>query len=143
MTHINKKFIVETNEAPSAIGPYSQAVGYNGMLFVSGQIPFDPATGELVSGDVGAQTKRVMENIKAVLKAAGLDFNHVLKASIFLQNMNDFSVVNDVYGSYFDSAPPARETVEVSRLPRSVQVEISVIAAAPTDYVARNESEEE
>ncbi len=143
MTDINKKFIIDTNDAPRAIGPYSQAVGYNGLLFCSGQIPMDPETGEVIAGNVSAQTYRVMDNIKAVLAAAGLDFNHIVKASIFLRSMNDFKLVNEVYANYFDSAPPARECVEVSRLPRDVLVEISVIAAAPADYVAKATSEEE
>ncbi len=142
MKESNKKVIVDTNDAPRAIGPYSQAVGYNGLLFCSGQIPLHPETGELVNGNVQTQTTRIMENLRAVLKAAGLDFNHVLKTTIYLRNMNDFTLVNEIYANYFDSAPPARETVEVSRLPKDVTVEISMIAAAPTDY-EKSISEEE
>lgn len=140
--YLNKKFIVDTNQAPRAIGPYSQAVGYGGLLFVSGQIPINPDTGELVTGGVEAQTRRVMNNLQAVLMAAGLDFSHVLKTTIYLRNMNDYQLVNDVYALYFDHSPPARVAVEVSRLPKDVLVEIDAIAAAPTDYAARVEEPE-
>lgn len=137
MTEINKKYIIETKNAPAAIGPYSQAVSYNGLLFCSGQIPIDPHTGGVVGGNLEAQSVRVMENLSEVLKAAGLDFNHVLKTTIFLRNMNDFERINDIYGNYFETDQPARETVEVSRLPKDVLIEISCIAAAPTDYSKR------
>jgi len=123
------KSIIRTSAAPAPIGPYSQAVKAGNLLFVSGQIPIDPATGELVNSDIKAETKRVMMNIAAILKEAGMDFNSVVKSSIFLKDMNDFSSVNEVYGEYFKENPPARETVQVSRLPKDVNVEISVIAA--------------
>jgi 2-iminobutanoate/2-iminopropanoate deaminase len=125
------KTIVQTPHAPAAIGPYSQAVGFGGMFFLSGQIALDPATGVMVEGGVEAQTRRVMENLRAVLAGAGLDFTHVLRATIYLKNMSDFQVVNGIYGEYFDENPPARVTVEVSRLPKDAVVEIDMIAAAP------------
>ncbi|MBA2661467.1 MAG: RidA family protein [Bradymonadaceae bacterium] len=127
------KTIVETENAPKAIGPYSQGVGYNGLFFFSGQIPIDPTTGDIVPGGVQEQTRQVMANLRAVLSAAGLDFAHVLKTTIFLKNMTDFAAVNEIYGGYFDENPPARATVEVSRLPKDVLVEIDMIAAAPED----------
>jgi 2-iminobutanoate/2-iminopropanoate deaminase len=122
------KKIIKTTDAPQAIGPYSQAVEANGFVFVSGQIPLDPKTGNLVTGDVREQTKRVMENGKAVLAAAGCGMNSVVKTTIYLKNIGDFAAVNEVYGSYFTSDPPARATVEVSRLPKDVAVEIDFIA---------------
>lgn len=125
------KIIVDTPKAPKAIGPYSQAVGYNGFLFCSGQIPMDPETGEIVEGGVEAQTARVMANLAAVLDARGLDFNHVLRTTIYLKNMADFAKVNAMYARFFDKNPPARATVEVSRLPKDVLIEIDMIAAAP------------
>lgn len=128
---MSTKFIVETDKAPAAIGPYSQAVGYNGLLFLSGQIPLDPETQELIEGGVEAQTARVMANLSAVLSAAGLDFSHVIRVTIYLSDMDNFSCVNEIYGRFFDENPPARATVEVSRLPRDVLVEIDMIAAAP------------
>ena len=140
---MNKKYVVDTNRAPRAIGPYSQAVGYNGLLFVSGQIAIDPETGEVINGSVEVQTRRCMDNLQQVLMAAGLDFSHVLKTTIYLRNMNDFTLVNEVYALYFDHSPPARATVEVSRLPKDVTVEIDLIAAAPTDYVALTKVEED
>lgn len=127
------KYILSTERAPAAIGPYSQAVGFGNLLFLSGQIAIDPATGDVIDGDVEAQTERVMSNIERVLDAANLGFDNVVKATIFLANMNDFDKVNAVYGSRFGSNPPARSTVEVSRLPKNVQVEIEVIAAFPTE----------
>lgn len=136
----NKKFIIDTNQAPRAIGPYSQAVSYNGMLFVSGQIPVDPNSGEVNMGGIEAQTRQAMNNLQAVLMAAGLDFSHVLKTTVFLRNMNDYKLMNDVYALYFDYSPPARACIEVSRLPKDVLVEIECIAAAPTDYDARTTS---
>ncbi|TXD33102.1 RidA family protein [Lujinxingia vulgaris] len=129
---MTEKIIVRTENAPQAIGPYSQAVGYNGLYFVSGQIALDPATGELVEGGVEIQTRQVMANLEAVLAAAGLNFTHVLRATIFLKNMQDFQKVNAIYGAFFDENPPARACVEVSRLPKDVLVEIDVIAASPT-----------
>ncbi|TXD39191.1 RidA family protein [Lujinxingia vulgaris] len=129
---MTEKIIVRTENAPQAIGPYSQAVGYNGLYFVSGQIALDPATGELVEGGVEIQTRQVMANLEAVLAAAGLNFTHVLRSTIFLKNMQDFQKVNAIYGAFFDENPPARACVEVSRLPKDVLVEIDVIAASPT-----------
>jgi 2-iminobutanoate/2-iminopropanoate deaminase len=128
---MSTKVIVETDKAPKAIGPYSQAVGYNGLLFLSGQIAIDPETGELVDGEVEAQTARVMANLSAVLGASGLDFSHVIRSTIYLADMEHFENVNEIYGRFFDENPPARATVEVSRLPKDVLVEIDMIAAAP------------
>lgn len=125
------KVIVQTDKAPKAIGPYSQAVGYNGLLFCSGQIAIDPETDKIVDGGVEAQTARVMANLSAVLDARGLDFSHVIRTTIYLKNMSDFDKVNDIYGRFFDANPPARATVEVSRLPKDVLVEIDMIAAVP------------
>jgi len=123
------KKIIKTDQAAQPVGPYNQAVQMDSMLFVSGQIPLDPATGDLVQGDVQAQTRMVMENIRAILAAAGMDFSHVVKCSIFISNMHDFPKVNEVYASYFEQDPPARETVQVGALPKFVDVEISCIAA--------------
>jgi 2-iminobutanoate/2-iminopropanoate deaminase len=122
------KRIISTDKAPGAIGPYSQAVVANGFVFVSGQVPFDPATGQVVPGGVAEQTKRVLENVKAVLEAAGSSLSAVVKTTIYMTDMNGFASVNEVYGSYFASDPPARATVEVRRLPRDVMVEIEAIA---------------
>lgn len=127
------KYIVSTERAPSAIGPYNQAVGFANLLFLSGQIPMDPETGAVIQGDVSDQTEQVMKNLHAVLEAANLTFDNVVKATIFLANMNDFDAVNKVYAKYFPANPPARACVEVSRLPRNVQVEIDMIAAFPTE----------
>ena len=124
------KEIISTNNAPKAIGPYSQAIRAGGFLFCSGQIPLDPATGELVAGPIGAQTERVMDNIAAVLAAAGLTFADVVKSTIYLADLGDFAAVNDVYGRRFPSEPPARSTVEVKGLPKGAGVEIEVIANA-------------
>ena len=124
------KSIIATEAAPAAIGPYSQAVKAGGLLFCSGQIPLDPATGQVVEGGVVAQTEQVMRNLEAVLAAAGVDFAAVVKATIFLTNLADFAAVNEVYGRYFPAEPPARATVEVRGLPRGVAVEIEVIALA-------------
>jgi len=120
--------IVHTDDAPRAIGPYSQAVAAGGVVYCSGQIALDPKTGELVTGDVRAQTKQVMENLRAVLDAAGSSLASVLKTTIYLQNLGDFAAVNEVYGGYFSSEPPARATVQVAALPRAAQVEIDAIA---------------
>ena len=122
------KKIIQTKMAPAPIGPYSQAVEVNGTLYVSGQIAIDPATGNLVLLNIIHETTRVMENISAILKEAGYDFSNIVKTSIFLSDMNNFSNVNDVYANYFKDNFPARETVQVSVLPKNVNVEISVIA---------------
>jgi len=124
------KKIVSTNEAPAAIGPYSQAVRNGRFLFCSGQIPLDPKSGQIVPGDIAAQTQRALNNIAAVLRAEGLSFENVVKTTIFLTDLNDFQVVNEVYGSYFKQDPPARSTVQVSALPKDAHVEIEVIAVA-------------
>jgi 2-iminobutanoate/2-iminopropanoate deaminase len=123
------KQIIATERAPKAIGPYSQAVVLNGTAFLSGQIPLDPATGQIVEGDIAAQTGQVLENLKAVLEAAGSSLAAVLKTTVYLQDMGDFPKMNEVYGRYFSSNAPARSTVEVSRLPRNVRIEIDAIAA--------------
>ncbi|MBA2176352.1 RidA family protein [Halobacillus locisalis] len=119
---------ISTNQAPAAIGPYSQAVDLGNMLFISGQIPLDPNTMEFVSEDIEAQTHQVMKNVGAILKEAGLDYQHLAKASIFLDSMDDFSKVNDIYASYLSEPYPARAAVEVSRLPKGAKVEIEAIA---------------
>lgn len=125
------KTIINTQNAPAPIGPYNQAKLINGTLYISGQIPIDPATGELVPGDIKAETKQCMENLKAILEAAGMTFEHVVKSSIFIKDMHQFADINAVYGAYFDAATaPARETVEVANLPKFVNVEISMIAIA-------------
>jgi 2-iminobutanoate/2-iminopropanoate deaminase len=123
------KTVVYSAEAPEPIGPYSQAIQAGNMLFISGQIPMK--AGEIVKGTIEEETTQVMANLAAILKAAGLDFSAVVKSSIFLKNMGDFPKVNEVYGKYFTQNPPARETVEVSRLPKDVNVEISCIALKP------------
>jgi 2-iminobutanoate/2-iminopropanoate deaminase len=114
--------------APKAIGPYSQAIRAGQLLFLSGQVPLDPATGQLIGGDIAAQTRRVMDNLGAVLHAAGLSFADVVRTTIFLADINDFAAVNEVYGSYFSAPAPARATVEVARLPKDARVEIDAIA---------------
>lgn len=125
------KFIIETEAAPSAIGPYSQAVGFNGLLFLSGQIGLDPETGDLVDGGVEEEVTQIMANLSAVLQGAGLNLSHVLRTTIYVSDMDEYDTVNEVYGRYFDTNPPARATVEVSELPRSASVEIDMIAARP------------
>jgi 2-iminobutanoate/2-iminopropanoate deaminase len=122
--------VIQTEGAPKAIGPYSQAVQVEKgkMTFLSGQIPLDPKTGEIVQGDATVQTQRVMENLKAVLNAAGLDFSHVVRCGLFLTDLNDFAKVNEVYGRYFQGPPPARATVQIAALPRGAKVEIEAIA---------------
>ncbi len=122
------KQIINSADAPAPIGPYSQAVKHGDTLYVSGQIALDAKTGNLVSGDIKAETHQVMKNLKAILTAAGLDFTHVVKTSIFVKDLGNFVAINETYGEYFTSNPPARETVEVSRLPKDVNVEISCIA---------------
>jgi len=122
------KSIVNTNNAPAPIGPYSQAVSAGGFVFLSGQIALNPTTGELVTADIKTETKQVMDNIQAILKEAGLDFNNVIKTSIFLMDMQNFAQVNEVYGTYFTDNFPARETVQVAGLPKGVNVEITVTA---------------
>lgn len=126
----NVKEIISTQRGPKAIGPYSQAVKANGFVFVSGQVAFDPATGQLVEGDIARQTERVLENLKAILEAAGSSLGRAVKTTVFLKDMGDFVAMNEVYGRYFSADPPARSTVEVARLPRDVRVEIDVIALA-------------
>jgi 2-iminobutanoate/2-iminopropanoate deaminase len=123
---------IHSDDAPKAIGPYSQAVQVEAgkMTFLSGQIPLDPKTMQIVEGDVTVQTERVMQNLQAVLTAAGLDFSHVVRCTIFLADMNDFAKVNEVYGRYFPGNPPSRATVQVARLPRDVRVEIDAIAVS-------------
>ncbi|MFT4968455.1 MAG: 2-iminobutanoate/2-iminopropanoate deaminase [Chitinophagales bacterium] len=123
-----KKEIIITKNAPAPIGPYNQATKANHTLFISGQIPADPATGEIVTSSIEDETHMVMKNLKAILEEAGLGFDNILKTSIFISDMNNFSRINEVYGSYFTSDFPARETVEVARLPKDVNVEISAIA---------------
>ena len=118
---------ISTDKAPQAIGPYSQAIQLGSLLFVSGQVPIDPKTGNLMPGDIEAQTKQVMENLKAVVAAAGMTLSDALKATCFLKNMGDFAKFNGIYAGYFGDTPPARETVEVARLPRDVLVEVSLI----------------
>jgi 2-iminobutanoate/2-iminopropanoate deaminase len=127
-TKLMKKHIIQTENAPAPIGPYSQAVRFGDLLFTSGQIAIDPATGELITGDIKEETRQVMRNLEAVLEAAGADFSQVVKTSIFVADMGDFTAINEVYANYFDEQnAPARETVEVANLPKYVGVEISMI----------------
>jgi 2-iminobutanoate/2-iminopropanoate deaminase len=122
--------VIATNDGPKAIGPYSQAIKANGLVFVSGQVALDPATQQVVSGDVAAQTERALQNLAGILKAAGTSLDRAVKTTVFLKNMSDFAAMNEVYGRHFTQAPPARSTVEVARLPKDVLVEIDVIALA-------------
>jgi 2-iminobutanoate/2-iminopropanoate deaminase len=122
--------VISTPAAPKAIGPYSQAIRANGLVFVSGQVAFDPATQQIIVGDIAAQTDRVIKNLSAILAAAGTGLDKVVRSTVFLKNMGDFAAMNEVYGKYFTAAPPARSTVEVARLPKDVLVEIDVIALA-------------
>ena len=124
------KDVVFTPRGPKPIGPYSQAIRAGGFLFVSGQVGFDPQTGEFVGNDVKSQTERVLENLKVILEAAGATLNHVVKTTVFLKDMNDFPMMNEVYAKYFGAAPPARSTVQAARLPKDALVEIDVIAVA-------------
>jgi 2-iminobutanoate/2-iminopropanoate deaminase len=125
---VSTRSVVHTDSAPKAIGPYSQAIVTNGMVFCAGQTPIDPATGNLVEGGVEAQTHQALKNLGAVLHAAGSDFGKVVKTTVFLKNMNDFAAMNAIYATYFTHAPPARSTVEVARLPKDCLVEIECIA---------------
>ena len=132
MAHGSTNQAISSALAPGAIGPYSPAIRAGDLLFVSGQIPLDPATGQMIDGDIAAETRRVMDNVGALLAAAGLTFSHVVRTTIFLADMNDFASVNEAYGTYFPAEsgpPPARATVGVARLPRDARVEIDVIAA--------------
>lgn len=122
--------VISTPNAPKAIGPYSQAIKANGFLFISGQVCFDPATGNLISGGIQEQTEQVIKNLSAILQAAGSGLEKVVKTTVYLKNMSEFAQMNEVYGKFFPSAPPARSTVEVARLPKDVAVEIDVIALA-------------
>jgi 2-iminobutanoate/2-iminopropanoate deaminase len=122
--------VIATAEAPKAIGPYSQAIRAQGLIFTSGQVAIDPATQQVVAGDVSAQTDRVLKNLAAILQASDSGLEKVLRCTVFLKNMGDFGAMNEVYGRYFKQAPPARSTVEVARLPKDVLVEIDVIALA-------------
>lgn len=122
------KKIIATDKAPKAIGPYSQAIVHGGLAFLSGQIPLDPATGQVVDGGIAAQTERVLENIKSVLEACGSSLDQVVKTTVFLKDMSEFAQMNEVYARYFSANPPARSTVEAARLPRDVRVEIEAIA---------------
>ena len=122
--------VIATPQAPQAIGPYSQAIKAAGLVFTSGQVALDPATQQVISGDIAAQTDRVLKNLSGVLQASGSSLEKVLRCTVFLKNMGDFAAMNEVYGRYFSKAPPARSTVEVARLPKDVLVEIDVIALA-------------
>jgi 2-iminobutanoate/2-iminopropanoate deaminase len=122
--------VISTKDAPQAIGPYSQAIRANGWVFVSGQVAIDPSSQQVIAGDVAAQTERVLQNLSAILKAAGSGLEKAVRSTVFLKNLGDFAAMNDVYGRYFSSAPPARSTVEAARLPKDVLVEIDVIALA-------------
>lgn len=124
------KEIVLTDRGPKPIGPYSQAIRANGLLYLSGQVALDPKTGALVGTNIRQQTERTLENVKGILEAAGANLHHVIKTTVFLKDMNDFAAMNEVYAKYFPSAPPARSTVEVARLPKDALVEIEVIAGA-------------
>jgi 2-iminobutanoate/2-iminopropanoate deaminase len=121
---------IATEQAPKAIGPYSQAIRAQGLIFTSGQIAIDPATAQIIAGDVSAQTDRVLKNLAAILQASGSSLEKVLRCTVFLKNMGDFAAMNEVYGRYFKQSPPARSTVEVARLPKDVLIEIDVIALA-------------
>jgi 2-iminobutanoate/2-iminopropanoate deaminase len=122
--------IVHSDRGPKPIGPYSQAVKINGLLYLSGQIPLDPKTNEMISGGIREQTERVVENIKGILEAAGSNLHHVVKTTVFLKDMNEFPAMNEVYAKYFTAPHPARSTVQVARLPKDASVEIEVIASA-------------
>ncbi len=122
--------LISTDRGPQAIGPYSQAIKANGFIFVSGQIPLDPRTQQMVEGDVARQTERVLENLKGIVEGAGSSLDRVVKTTVYLKDLGDFAAMNEVYGRYFSSSPPARATVEVARLPKDARVEIELIALA-------------
>lgn len=124
------KNVVTTDRGPKPIGPYSQAIKANGFIFLAGQVALDPKTGELVGSEIRQQTERALENIKGILEAAGVNLHHVIKTTVFLKDMNDFAGMNEVYARYFTAAPPARSTVQVSRLPKDALVEIEVMAGS-------------
>ena len=124
------KDVISTSNAPAALGPYSQAIRWGDLIFVSGQIPIDPATSQVVGDDVAAQTERVLQNLTAILEAAGASLGQVLKTTVYLRDLNDFGKMNEVYARFFSEQPPARATVQVARLPRDVSVEIEAVAAA-------------
>lgn len=126
-----RKRVIQTEKAPKAIGPYSQAIQAGNLIFISGQIPLNPVTGEWVKGDIRQQTRQVLENIKGVLESQRLELEDVIKATIFLKDMGNFNQVNEVYATYFPSSPPARSTVEVARLPKDVEIEIEAVALIP------------
>jgi len=135
----NKKYIVDTDRAPRAIGPHSQAVGYEGLLFISGQTAVDARTGQMSNAGVEQQARMVMDHVQSILMAAGLDTSHVLRSTVYLRNMNDYDIFNDIYALYFDHSPPARTVVEVSRLPKDALVSVDIVAAAPADYTSDRE----
>jgi 2-iminobutanoate/2-iminopropanoate deaminase len=124
------KNVVTTDRGPKPIGPYSQAIKANGLIFLAGQVALDPKSGELVGSEIRQQTERALENIKGILEAAGVNLHHVIKTTVFLKDMNDFAGMNEIYARYFTAAPPARSTVQVSRLPKDALVEIEVIAGS-------------
>ncbi len=125
-----QKTVISTNNSPAAIGPYSQAIRFNELVFVSGQIPIDPESGKVIKGNIKEQTKQVLENLKNILQAGGSSLPNVLRTTIFLSDMDDYAMVNETYAQYFESSPPARSTVQVSRLPKDVHIEIDAIAYA-------------
>jgi 2-iminobutanoate/2-iminopropanoate deaminase len=137
------KKIISTNDAPAAVGPYSQAVRAGGMVFCAGQIPLDPKTGQIVSQDISEQTRRVLDNIMAVLKAEELTFENIVKTTIFLTDLADFQTVNEIYASYFKQQPPARSTVQVAGLPKNARVEIEAIAIADASAPRSGQSAED
>jgi 2-iminobutanoate/2-iminopropanoate deaminase len=126
-----KKKVVSSDKAPKAIGPYSQGIEAGGFIFMSGQIPLDPTTGDMVRGGIEAETRRVLDNLKAVLQSQGLDMDAVVKTTIFLADMGDFATVNEVYGIYFGEVPPARSTIQVGALPKNARIEIEAVALRP------------
>ena len=128
-----RKETVSTNDAPQAIGPYSQAIRFDNLIFVSGQIPLDPESGKIIKGNIKEQTKQVLENLNNILAAGGSSLNNVLRTTIFLTNLENYSEVNETYAQYFDDLPPARSTVQVSKLPMGAQIEIDVIACINTE----------
>ncbi len=125
-----QKTVISTNNSPAAIGPYSQAIRFNELVFVSGQIPIDPGSGKVIKGNIQEQTKQVLENLKNILQAGGSSLPNVLRTTIFLSDMDDYAMVNEAYAQYFESSPPSRSTVQVSRLPKDVHIEIDAIAYA-------------